>query len=155
MTVMNKLTHLVSLVLDEHRYALPLNQVERVIPSIEITPLPYAPEIIAGVINFLGRIIPIVNIRKRFRLPERDITLDDQIIISKTTARPVALVVDQVIGVIEIPVAAVTNAEKILPGMKYTEGVIKLEDGMILIHDLDGFLSLEEVKKLNQAFVKR
>jgi len=148
---MNNSTCLVSLILDEQRYALPLAQVERVIHAIEITPLPQAPEIIAGVINFRGNVIPVVNMRKRFRLPERGISLNDQIIISHTLRRQVALVVDEVNGVIEIPVHVVLNAENILPNMKYIEGVVKLKDGMILIHDLDRFLSLEEEKTLNHA----
>ncbi len=45
--------------------------------------------------------------------------------------------------------------EEILPGMEYVEGVIKLEDGLALIHDLDRFLSLDEEKKLNTALKKK
>lgn len=51
----------------------------------------------------------------------------------------------------ELPEHRVVRAEKILPGMKYVEGVVKLDDGMILIHDLDTFLSLQEEKTLERA----
>lgn len=63
---------MVGLTLDGQRYALSLAQVERVIRAVEITPLPQAPEIITGVINVRGRVIPVVDIRKRFRLPVRE-----------------------------------------------------------------------------------
>ncbi len=55
--------------LDEQRYALHLSAVERVICVVEITPLPKAPEIVLGIINVGGQIIPVIDMRKRFRLP--------------------------------------------------------------------------------------
>lgn len=142
---------MVGLTLDGQRYALRLAQVDRVIRAVEITPLPQAPEIVAGVINVQGQVIPVVNIRKRFRLPEREIILSDQIVIAHTSRRPVALIVDGTDGVIEFPEHWVVHAGKILPDMEYVEGIAKLEDGMILIHDLDKFLSLEEEKTLDRA----
>jgi purine-binding chemotaxis protein CheW len=148
---MNTSGLMVGLTLDGQRYALRLAQVDRVIRAVEITPLPQAPEIIAGVINVQGQVIPVVNIRKRFRLPEREIILSDQIVVAHTSRRPVALIVDGADGVIEFPEHWVVRAEKILPDMEYVEGVAKLEDGMILIHDLDKFLSLEEEKTLDRA----
>jgi len=148
---MSTSTHLVSLTLAEQRYALPLSQVERVLRALEITPLPKAPEIILGVINVRGKVIPVVDVRKRFHLPERRISPSDQIIISHTSRRRVALIVDEVNGVIEPPESFVIDAGNILPHMEYVEGVVKLKDGMILIHDLDRFLSLEEESNLTKA----
>jgi purine-binding chemotaxis protein CheW len=141
-------------VLDGQRYALHLSAVERIIRAVEVTPLPKAAEIVLGIINMQGRIIPVVNIRRRFRLPEREIDLSDQLIIANTIKRSVALVVDEVRGVIEQAQEEVVPAEAVLPGAKYVEGVVKLEDGMILIHDLNRFLSLEEERSLDKALKK-
>lgn len=137
--------------LDEQRYALALAQVERVIRAVEITLLPKAPEIISGVINVRGKVIPVINVRRRFRLPERALSISDQIVISHTSRRAVALIVDEVNGIIELSGYPVMPAGEILPHMEYVEGVVKLKDGLILIHDLDRFLSLEEEKTLNHA----
>ncbi len=63
---MDKLNQLVVFAFDEQRYALHLSAVERIVRMVEITPLPKAPEIVLGVVNVQGRIVPIVNIRKRF-----------------------------------------------------------------------------------------
>lgn len=142
---------MVGLTLDGQRYALSLAQVERVIRAVEITPLPQAPEIITGVINVRGRVIPVVDIRKRFRLPVREITLSDQFVIARTSRRLVALVADGTDGIMELPEHRVVRAEKILPDLEYVEGVAKLDNGMILIHDLDTFLSLQEEKTLERA----
>jgi purine-binding chemotaxis protein CheW len=146
--------HYVVFVLDGQRYALYLSAVERIIRAVEVTPLPKAPEIVLGIINMQGRIIPVVNIRRRFRLPEREMDLSDQLIIANTTKRSVALVVDEARGIIEQAQEEVVPGEVVLPGVKYVEGVVKLEDGMILIHDLDRFLSLEEERFLDRALKK-
>lgn len=142
---------LVGLTLEGQRYALHLAQVERVIRAVEITALPKAPAIIAGVINVQGQVVAVVNIRKRFGLPEREIVPSDHIIIARTSRRTVALAADGVIGVIELTERRVVHARAIFPDMEYVEGIATLEDGMILIHDLDKFLALEEENTLDRA----
>jgi len=148
---MNRLIRLVHFNLDDQKYALFLSAVIRIIRVVEITSLPKAPEIVLGVINMHGLIIPVFDIRKRFRLPQREMQLDDQLIIASTSKRTVALLVDSVNDVIEIPEEKIIAGEKILPGLEYVEGVVKTEDGMILIHDLEQFLSLQEEKALHEA----
>ncbi len=145
---MKKANPIVAFTLEGQRYALDLSAVERVERIVEITPLPKAPEIILGVVNVRGDVVPVVNIRKRFRLPEREISLSDQLIIANTSARTVALVVDEVIDVIAVSGSAVIDGGEILPGMDYVEGFMKLSGGMVLIHDLEKFLSLKEAKAL-------
>ena len=118
---------------------------------IEITPLPTAPEIVIGVVNVHGAVIPVLNIRKRFRLPEREQDLGDQLIIAHTARRDVALVVDTVSDVVTLPSGELVAPETILPQLEHVEGVAKLEDGMVFIHDLAAFLSLEEDLALEAA----
>jgi purine-binding chemotaxis protein CheW len=138
--------------LDERLYGVRLSAVSRVVHAVEITPLPKAPPIVIGVINLGGRIIPVVNIRRRFRLPERDLELTDQLVVARASrhdaqedgGRLLAFVVDAVIGVQDLPAAETIAAETILPGLEHLEGVAKTEQGLVLIHDLGTFLSLEE-----------
>ncbi len=151
---MNDTTQLVTFTLDNCKFALPLPQVERIVHVVEITPLPKAPEAVIGVVNVQGRIIPVVDIRKRFRLPKREMNLNDKIILSQTSKRSVGIMVDSVVNVIEYAKQEVIIPEKILSGIGYVEGVVKLEDGLTLIHNIDSFLSLEEEKMLNHAMKK-
>ncbi len=148
---MEQMTSLLVFSLEDQQYALHLHVVERAVRAVEATPLPKAPDIVLGVVNVQGQVIPVLNIRRRFRLPDKEIDLADQLIIARTSRRAVTLLVDTVTEVIERPEKQITAAEKIVPGMEYVEGVIKLEDGMILIHDLDKFLSLKEEKILDKA----
>jgi purine-binding chemotaxis protein CheW len=146
---------LVPFLLDDHRYALHLGVVDRVIPAVEITPLPRAPGIVLGLINIRGKIIPTLNIRRRLRLPERETELKDHFIIANTSKRTVAIPVDMVRGVIQISDREITKAMDILPGLEYVEGVVRLKEGLLLIHDLERFLSLEEGTILDEALSDR
>jgi purine-binding chemotaxis protein CheW len=137
--------------LDDQRYGLHLAAVERAVRIVEIISLPAAPDIVLGVINAQGRIIPVVDIRKRFCLPPRDMSLSAHLIVARTSRRPVALLVDGVNGVAECSDAEMVPAAQILPGLAYVVGVAKLDDDTILIHDLDTFLSLEDEGALDTA----
>ncbi len=152
---MEQLNQYVVFTLDEQRYALHLSAVERIIRVVEMTSLPKAPDIVLGIVNVEGQIIPVVNIRKRFRLPERELNLSDVLIIAQIPRRTVALVADDASGVIEGSGQDITEAKEILPRMEYVKGVVKLKDGLILINDLESFLSLEEEKALDDAMAKK
>lgn len=141
--------------LDDQRYALPLHAVDRVVRMVAITPLPKAPDIVLGIINIQGRIIPVINMRRRFSLPDREVVLTDQLIVAHTARRPVALVADVVLDIIAYTAQSLIAAENILPKVEYVAGVVKLTGGLILIHDLDKFLSLDEESYLDQALKNR
>ncbi|MFA6504946.1 MAG: chemotaxis protein CheW [Treponemataceae bacterium] len=137
--------------LDEPHYALLLSTVERVVRSVTIMPLPKAPGIVMGVINVQGRIIPVVNARSRFRLPERAPHVEDRFIIAKTPTRLIAFAVDSVIGIREYPEGELEVADRNLLLAEYLEGIAKTPDGLILIYDLDAFFSLAEEQKLAES----
>lgn len=137
--------------LDEQRYALPLSAVERVVHMVAITPLPQAPAIVLGVIDVRGRVMPALDLRRRFRLPRRDVSLSDRLIIAHASDRVVALAADAVSGVFGYCARDAVAAHDIVPGVAYTEGVLRLADGLVLIHDLGEFLSLEEQAALDRT----
>jgi purine-binding chemotaxis protein CheW len=137
--------------LDEYLYALPLPAVKKVIHAVEIRHLPKAPEIISGIINIKGQIIPVVDIRKRFGLVAREIDPDDRLIIADTGKREVAILVDTVTGIKNLEPRQFSTARETLPFAKHLSGVAKIDDELILIYDLEQFLSLDEEKKLTQA----
>jgi purine-binding chemotaxis protein CheW len=126
------------------RCALEISDVERILHAVEISPVPKAPEIVMGLVNVQGRIIPVLNIRKLLRLSEIELSLNDQIIIARTASRPVAILVDNVHGVAELSEQEIISPEALYPGIPYLEGVTKLKDGITYIYNLDKFLSSEE-----------
>ncbi len=137
--------------IDEQRYGLFLCDVDKVVRAVAITPLLDAPTAVMGIINVRGRVIPVVNMRRKLQLPERDVELNDQFVIARTTKRTVALVVDWVEGVIERPGTEVIRGEEIVAGLENLKGVIRLPDGLILIHNLDRFLFRDEEEGLGET----
>ena len=148
---MNHRYQFVGFFLEGHGYAVPLSQVERVVHAVAVAPLPKAPDIVLGVINFSGRIIPVVDIRQRFRLPAKETELYDFLILARTSRREIAFTAETMAGVLDCPEEELIAAEKIVPGLEYLQGVMRLRDGLIFIHDLDQLLSLDEEKSLEKA----
>lgn len=139
----------VTFAIDVQRYALPLDSVSRIVRAAELTPLPMAPAVVAGVLNVGGRILPVYNLRHRLRLPERPLGLDDQFVIAYTARRPVALIVDRALGLIDAP--TVVEGAALAPQLRHLRGVLALPDGLVLIQDLENFLSPEEDEALQSA----
>lgn len=142
---------LVVFLLEGQRYAVALDRVERVLHMVAPAAFPKAPDIVSGVIDFHGRLVPVVNIRRRFRLRERAPKPSDQLLIVRTVHRWLALAVDAVESVLTVPPSVVADADKLVPGLDYVRGIVQLPEGIIFVHDVDAFLSLEEDVELAEA----
>ena len=137
--------------LEEQLYALPVDAVEQVLPMVAVSPLPQAPPIALGVINLHGKVIPVLDLRRRFGLPPRDYGLAAHLLVARTMRRTLALPVDAVLGVREVAVDAITSPDAVLPGVGHVVGIVTLADDLLFIHDLDTFLALDEEQRLTGA----
>jgi purine-binding chemotaxis protein CheW len=149
--IVDTVLQLVVFTLQDQLYALRVSVVERIFRVAEVTALPKAPAIVLGVINVQGRVTPVVGLRRRFGLAERDIELADRLIIARTARRVVALLVDSVEDIVDYMQSNVIDGERILQNAQYVEGVLKTSDGLIMIHDLDTLLSPLEDEQLARA----
>lgn len=130
--------------LEKTTFAVALASVERVLRAVEITRVPEAPPSILGVIKVKKLVIPVVNVRRRFGLPDRGVRLSDMLVVARVSHGHVALLVDEVTGLITCGDGAIVPAEKILHEMHSIEGVAKTGDGLVIIEDLERFLTDEE-----------
>lgn len=137
--------------IDKALLGLPVSLVEHVTRAVEIRPLPRAPQIIHGLINVRGMVVPVIDLRLRLRMPAKELDCDDRFIIARTSTRVVALVVDSVLEILETPSGTITGREGSPPLADGLQGVVKLEDGLVLIYDLDLFLSLDDERRLESA----
>lgn len=137
--------------LDTLLYALPLKNVIKVIHALEIRELPKAPEIIRGIINVKGEIIPVVDMRKRFEMKVREIIPDDNFILCDTGKRHIALWIDEVTDVKEIISGNYLETKETLSYAQFIKGVAKIEEDIILIYDLEQCLNLNEERELEKA----
>ena len=144
-------TQWVLFALDSGRYALPLHSIERIVRAAQYTPLPLAPAAVLGALDVAGHILPVFNLRNRFQLPERALSLTDQFIIARTVRRRVVLAVDAALGVMEAPAQGAMDSARLTSGLPHIRGVLSLPDGLVLIQDLEQFLSPDESAGLEAA----
>jgi len=133
------------------RFALPLHAVERAVRAVEVQPLPGAPASVLGAIDVAGSVVPVYCASGWFGLRQREIHPDQQLLLVRTSRSAVAMVIDEALGVIEFPADEITPPDAIVPGLERLQGVASLPDGMVLIHDLEKFLSAPEAAQLAQA----
>ncbi|MEA2781505.1 MAG: purine-binding chemotaxis protein CheW [Rhodospirillaceae bacterium] len=135
----------------DRRFALDLRRVDRIIPMVEITPLPDAPRVAAGIINLHGEILPVLDVRQRLGLAAVAPRVTDLLLIARTSRRTVAISIDSVSGTEEFNERLVTPVDSILPESGYVEGVVATAGGALLIQDIDRFMSLTEERRLGSA----
>ena len=136
---MNGSVQLVAFMLDDQRYGLELSVVERIVRAVEVISFAFCTGHRYGGNKPGGPVVPVVNVPTAFSPAGKELSLDDHVLRPRTARRTVALLVDSAFSLVEISASDVTHASDILPRIDYIDGVAKLEDGMILIHDLDEF----------------
>jgi len=150
-----KKAHYLVFELGDKAFALPLEAVRRVVHAVYVTLLPKTPEIVCGIINYKGEILPVIDISKRFLLSTREIEPDRHFIIVNAKNKSYCLLGDDLIGVTQIESENIVSPSEIIAGVEFLSGVIKLQDGIMLIPDLEHILTYEEEKILNSAVHKK
>ena len=139
--------------LDSEAYGVDIGAVREIIRLQEITRVPRTPDFVEGVINLRGKVIPVVDLRKRFMLPVAEQNDDNRIVVIDIGGQDIGIVVDAVTEVLRIltesvepPSSVITTADS-----DYLMGICKLESRMIILLDLERVLSEEEKSVLSDA----
>lgn len=138
----------------DRRYALPAGIVQEVVRAVAFSPLPKSPPIIEGVVNYRGTLVPVLGTRQRFGLAPLPLAPDQHLLVAVLGSRRVALRVDRALDVITVDDNLIEPADRIAPGTEYVAGLAKLPDGLVVIHDLERFLSLPESHQLEAALME-
>ncbi len=148
-----ELLQLVTFSIGEEEFGVDILKVQEIIRTMEITKVPKAPEFVEGVINLRGKVIPIIDLRKRFGMATRDHDKNTRIIVIEINNMIVGFVVDSVSEVLRISADTVEPPPPVVAGVEseYIKGVGKLADRLLIMLDLDRLLSREEKDILNQV----
>lgn len=142
-------SHYLIFSLDDQPFALKLSSVTRVVRSVALTIPPDAPDLLMGILNLGGKMIPVLDIRSRFGLPEREMELEDRIIVCVSRGRPMAFFVNAVHGVEILSKNTLKDPQEILAGLPGTlKGVGRWHDDTVLIYDLDALFSIPSIPEL-------
>ncbi|MBL7648238.1 MAG: purine-binding chemotaxis protein CheW [Candidatus Hydrogenedentes bacterium] len=136
---------------DARRFAVSAACVDFVTRAVALTPLPNAPDIVAGLVNVRGVIMPVVSVRRRSGIPDRPLSSGDYFIVARTPRRSLALIADAILGLFPFRAEDFSATAEVLRGVPHLGGILQDPDGLILIHDLERFLSLEEEQFLDVA----
>ena len=144
------LLQLVGFQLGNEEYGIDILKVQEINRVTEITKIPQSPDFVEGVINLRGNVIPIIDLRKRFHMPEREHDKQTRIVVGEIDGRTVGFIVDAVSEVIRLPANTVEPPPSIVSDEKsqYISGVGKLEDRLLMLLDIDKILTGTDKEKL-------
>lgn len=137
--------------LGQHRFGLPLADIVEVVPAVAVTPFPGAPDVVEGVIDVRGQVVPVLDIRARFRIPPNPLEPSDHFVLARVGGRRFALRANEALDLVRIPEEAITPSVSVVPETDLIAGVARLADGLVLIHDLRKFLTEEESLRIDCA----
>ena len=148
--VTGDLLQLVSFVIESEEFGIDILKVQEIIRPVDITRVPNAPSFVEGVINLRGRIVPVVDLRKRFGLAEREQDQHIRIIVVELIDKVVGFMVDAVREVIRVDRSVIEPPPDLAIGIDthYIKGVAKLDDRLLILLELEEVLSAEEKKAL-------
>lgn len=142
--------------LGEEEFGAPIHQVHEILRMVEITRVPRAPKFIEGVINLRGRIIPIIDLRRRFDLPMNTSDSKQRIMEVEVDGQILGMIVDEVSEVIRIPVDAIESAPPMIADIagEYLAGIAKLPGRILIMLNFDKILSEQETLQIEQASIE-
>lgn len=131
---------------EEVRYALDVAAVKRIVRAGEVTFLPDAPDFVRGLINVAGDIIPVIDMRQRLGILSREMELSDRFILTNVVGLPMALLVDRVEGVVELPTHSGTSVKTSV--LNTTTTAVNVEGSIVLIQPIEAFVSEDALLQL-------
>jgi len=137
---------------DSENYGINIMQVVEIIRMIKITEVPHTYQFIKGIINLRGKIIPVMDIRIRFGIPEKDYDERTCIIVTNMKDVDMGIIVDRVSEVVEVLESQIDPMPKInnKNAQKYVKGIGKVGDEIKILLDLDRLLFNEELETIKQ-----
>ena len=129
--------------LSAEAYGVDIGSVREIISMQDIIKVPETPAFVEGIIDLRGKVIPVVDLRKKFGLPEVERDKDNRIVVVDIAGQDIGVVVDAVNEVLRVPSNSVEPPSSIITTVdsEYLLGIAKLEDCLIILLDLERLLS--------------
>jgi len=147
---MSKILQLVGFKVEREFFGVQIAAVKEIVRVPQITPVPDTPDFVEGVINLRGRVVPVIDMRKRIGAPPVERKKENRVLILELDGKIVGITVDSASEIIKLPEDAIEPPPEIVSclGGEYVTGVGKLKERLIVLLDLARLLSPEEMKKV-------
>jgi purine-binding chemotaxis protein CheW len=148
---------LVSFRLAEEEYGIEITKIREIILMGEITRVPQTPHYVKGLINLRSTVIPVIDLRTRFGLPEEELTDESRIMVLHVGTKTIGIIVDAVSEVLRVTQDQMAPPPPTVAGLgqEYLTGLVKLEDRLLILLDIEKLLSEEETAGLDAALAGR
>ena len=140
----------VTFIIGEETYGVGVEKVKEIIGMTDITHLPNAAYFMEGVINLRGSVVPVVDLRKKFRMKTREYDNFTVIIIVEVKDRLIGMIVDSVSDVVNIPISSIQSTPHFRTKIKtdFIDGIGRVDDNLIILLDVDKILTEEEMETI-------
>lgn len=141
---------LVSFNLANEVFGIEITKVREIILIGTITRVPQTPDYVKGLINLRSTVIPVIDLRIRFGLPVGELTEESRIMVVNLGAKTVGIVVDSVSEVLRVSKSQIAPAPPMVTGKgrEYLNGLVKLENQLLMLLDIEKILNQEEMREL-------
>ncbi len=150
---MDKDLQVVGFRIGRETFGLPIAMVREIVRVPEITSVPNVPDYVEGVINLRGRIIPVIDLRKRFGQKSLDADKRNRIVVVELESRALGLLVHSASEVLKVPPSEVESPQSVFQEgeLSYVSGVAKLNGRLVILIDLPRLLQAGELRGIEQA----
>jgi len=137
--------------LGEEKYGINVMQVQEVLRVSEIAPVPGAPAYVLGIINLRGNVVTVIDTRNRFGLMSKELDDATRIVIIETDEHIIGIMVDSVAEVVDLKISDIETAPNVgnEESSKYIQGVTSRDNELLILVDLNKFLSDDENSELD------
>jgi len=144
---------LVSFRLGEETYGIEITKIREIILMGQITQVPETPSYIKGLINLRSMVLPVIDLRLRFGLAEGELTEESRIMVLNVGSRTIGIVVDAVSEVLRVSGDQISEAPPTVASMgnEYMTGLVRLEEHLLILLDVDKLFGEEEMSALDGA----
>ncbi|HEX6059467.1 MAG TPA: chemotaxis protein CheW [Gemmatimonadaceae bacterium] len=149
----SEFSKIVTFRLGEDLFAADIYAVERVLRYQVPTPIPNVPDWIEGVVEYQGRVVPVLNLRRRFELPTIDVAAETRILVFHANREWVAAIVDAVLEVSALDQASVSPPPELFRGLsaEYLKGIVRRKERLVILLDIARLLSSNDRLALERA----
>ncbi|MBU1101743.1 MAG: chemotaxis protein CheW [Bacteroidetes bacterium] len=149
----DELLQLVSFKIGSEEFGIDILKVQEINRMLEITKIPNSPAFIEGIVNLRGRIIPVVDLRRRLNLTNIDHNKQTRIVVVDLEGRTIGFIVDEVSEVLRIPKNITEPPPSMVAGINsdFITAVGKLEDRLLILLDLDKIFTMEEKESIDKT----